>query len=103
MKATTPITAGERRWGQTVTCIGLATLIAVIVFTECGCSNDSRYRTLSFFFDGVPNPHAPAGSAAARGEKDEFAPNAPIVKVYVHKPYADGMADSSKCAVCHVG
>jgi predicted CXXCH cytochrome family protein len=66
----------------------------------CGCSTDAdkRYRTLSFFFDGVPNPHAPAGSAAARGESDEFAPNAPVINAYVHKPYADG-----KCTSCHTG
>jgi predicted CXXCH cytochrome family protein len=100
---TTPITDGQRRWGATVPLLGLVGCIVVVILAIGGCSSDARYRTLSFFFDGVPDPHAPAGSAAARGEKDEFAPNAPIVKVYVHKPYADGLADSSKCSVCHVG
>ena len=103
MNVKDPITASKRRWGPTVTCFGVVTLATVIVVAICGCSSDARYRTLSFFFDGVPDPHAPAGSAAARGEKDEFAPNATVAKVYMHKPYADGMADSSKCAVCHVG
>jgi predicted CXXCH cytochrome family protein len=93
-----PITESDRRWGSTVPLFGLLGLVLVIVITVCGCSGDSRYRTLSFFFDGVPDPHAPAGSAAARGEKDEFAPNAPIIKAYIHKPYADG-----KCNACHTG
>ena len=95
--------ARDRRWGRTVIWIAAALLLATLA--ACGCNSENRYRTLSFFFDGVPDPNAPAGSAAARGAPvgDEFAPNAPVVKAYIHKPYADGMADSKKCAVCHVG
>jgi len=98
MNPTTPITDSRRRWGRTVPLFGLFGLVLLIIVTVCGCSSDARYRTLSFFFDGVPDPHAPAGSAAARGEKDEFAANAPIIKAYIHKPYADG-----KCNACHTG
>ena len=32
-----------------------------------GCSIEKHYKTLSFFFDGVPNPEAKAKAAAAGG------------------------------------
>jgi len=86
--------------------VGAALLVAAIwVCSGCG-TPANRYRTLSFFFDGVPDPNAPPGSARARGEAaDEFAPTpgAPVVKAYIHKPYAQAMEDSTKCSVCHVG
>jgi predicted CXXCH cytochrome family protein len=103
------IPAGNgRRWGRTVTWIAALLLFAALALAavgSMGCNSENRYRTLSFFFDGVPNPNAPSRTAggAGGGAVDEFAPNAAVQKVYIHKPYADGMIDSKKCAVCHVG
>ena len=99
MNSSPPILV-NRRWGRTVLGVGAALLVAVLL--ACGCSAESRYRTLSFFFDGVPDPNAPPGSAAARGEADEFGPTA-VIKAYIHKPYAEAMEDSRKCGVCHEG
>jgi predicted CXXCH cytochrome family protein len=101
-------TAHHRRWGQTVTWVAallFVVALALPVVGLTGCSSENRYRTLSFFFDGVRNPNAPpdAARAGGTGAGDEFAPNAAVQKVYVHKPYADGMVDSKKCAVCHEG
>ncbi len=39
-------------------------LVASVAETLCGCSQDTRYRVLSFFFEGVPKP----------GEKSEWKP-----------------------------
>jgi predicted CXXCH cytochrome family protein len=69
----------------------LLTVLAV------GCSvNHSNYKTLSFFFDGVPDPDAPvmASADSARTTSDNGLVQA--VKLYRHKPYADG-----KCEECH--
>lgn len=68
-----------------------------LIFIGPSCSSDpqKRYKALSFFFDGVPNPNAPAGS-----EGSENAPtgSAPKMLAIVHKPYAEG-----KCGECHEG
>jgi predicted CXXCH cytochrome family protein len=99
MNSMTPITAGNRRWGRTVPWVAAGLFVFFLAVLLGGCSTEGRYRTLSFFFDGVPDPHAPAGSAAARGEaRSESDANAPIIKAYIHKPYADG-----KCNACHSG
>ena len=62
-----------------------------------GCSVRKNYKTLSFFFDGVPDPNArivmvagPAGMTAANGLPVQM-------KMYSHKPYAEG-----KCDACHL-
>ena len=44
-------------------------LVAVSVMLIGGCSAERRYRVLSLFFDGVPDPNAPPGSR--RGGYDE--------------------------------
>lgn len=80
--------------------------IAVIAGLGLACSTDTRYRTLSFFFDGVPDPNAPAPApdasaadssgravAAAPGAAD--APAKPRV-VVVHGPVA-----AEQCTACH--
>jgi predicted CXXCH cytochrome family protein len=60
-----------------------------------GCTPETRYKTLSFFFDGVPLPE---GSAAETGrgekEKNRNDPGAPQFRK--HGPYAAKM-----CEACH--
>jgi predicted CXXCH cytochrome family protein len=66
------------------------------------CSEDSRYRVLSVFFDGVPEPGADRGAPADRrpGDVTEIEdPGAPRRRViYKHPPYVD-----KRCKDCHTG
>jgi predicted CXXCH cytochrome family protein len=71
-------------------------ILAILSMLAVGCSVRKNYKTLSFFFDGVPDPNAPVASPAsmsvAAGPNGELAP----MKMYRHKPYAEG-----KCGECH--
>jgi predicted CXXCH cytochrome family protein len=67
---------------------GLAISIGLILF---GCSTpQQRYRVLSTFFDGVPNPDAPKKQVSRRaGDTGRVT--------IVHKPYQD-----NQCNACHI-
>ena len=82
----------NRRWrGSCFITTALFCLLALFA----GCSSEKRYKVLSFFFDGVPNPNAPAA-----GSQDEFASQrtggVAVPVAYIHKPYAE-----NKCSACH--
>ena len=68
---------------------------AVVVF---GCSPETRYRTLSFFFDGVPEPGgqttAKAATGKRSGERVREAGSKPQYRS--HGPYA-----AQLCEACH--
>jgi predicted CXXCH cytochrome family protein len=71
--------------------------IAIGSILSMGCSVRKNYKTLSFFFDGVPDPNAPL--ARPSGPAGSAAPTygyEVVAKMYRHKPYADG-----KCDACH--
>jgi predicted CXXCH cytochrome family protein len=71
-----------RRWRVTV-----ALFLGLVLL---GCSDArQRYRVLSLFFDGVPDPDAQAAGPARK--------NAIGQTVYLHKPYED-----KKCDACHL-
>jgi predicted CXXCH cytochrome family protein len=70
----------KRQWAA-------AGLFALAVFV--GCSAKKNYKTLSFFFDGVPDPNAPQGFSSRRGSN--------LKPVFIHKPYAE-----EKCDSCHL-
>jgi predicted CXXCH cytochrome family protein len=53
-----------KKWMGVIFCILMITVIA-------GCAARSRYKVLSFFFDGVPDPDAPVATAKAQAEKAE--------------------------------
>jgi predicted CXXCH cytochrome family protein len=56
-----------------------------------GCTvTRANYATLSFFFDGVPNPDAPARGGGEPGDATMAA------AVIVHRPFAE-----EKCETCH--
>jgi predicted CXXCH cytochrome family protein len=64
-------------------------LLAAMLVLGCG-TPQQRYRVLSIFFDGVPNPDAPVKQSvrtASAGER----------RTTVHKPYAD-----NQCNACHL-
>ena len=70
----------KRQWAA-------AGLIVLAVFV--GCSTKKNYKTLSFFFDGVPDPNAPQGFSSRRGSN--------LKPVFIHKPFAE-----EKCDSCHL-
>jgi predicted CXXCH cytochrome family protein len=61
----------------------------------CGCTAQTRYEVLSFFFDGVPAPEDQAARAARAGAARRDANNE-NERSSQHGPYAAKM-----CAACH--
>jgi len=63
-----------------------------------GCARENRYRVLSFFFDGVPDPNAPSPIAETdQGGWSTTRPGGPRSGMgSVHKPFAD-----NQCTACH--
>jgi predicted CXXCH cytochrome family protein len=72
--------------------IGCAIGLILVV----GCSVHQKYRTLSFFFDGVPDPDAQIASAASLQSSGTSNGTSVQKKQYQHKPYATG-----NCEACH--
>ena len=70
--------------------------ILLLAATWVGCTPQKKYQVLSFFFDGVPDPNAPPGSAA---EAANLAATARLrhVPAYRHKPFVEGI-----CQPCHL-
>lgn len=83
------------RWGRTTLLAGL--LMAVLLTLWAGCSPARSYKTLSFFFDGVPDPNAPMKLSGSQEEPGAAAGGRPPPVVF-HKPYKDG-----QCVSCHQG
>ena len=75
-------------------------LLLIVGFAHLGCSETTRYRVLSFFFDGVPSPEERAADEArADADADRKTPEdkreeLPIVTS--HAPYRD-----RECSKCH--
>ncbi len=79
-------------------------LLIILLFIFSGCSSTHNYKTLSFFFDGVPNP---ADSLALQNH-DSVTQNSrftgkgtipgrdEIAKSTFHPPYKE-----KQCNVCH--
>jgi predicted CXXCH cytochrome family protein len=78
----------------------LAALLPLVpVAFWLGCTAEKKYQVLSFFFDGVPNPHAPAATRPS----DQFPTGGQVATagggtLFVHKPYFD-----NQCNACHRG
>lgn len=77
-------------------CHGLCAAIACVVAAALwqGCTvTEENYQTLSFWFDGVPDPKGKFASVDPRtGEVRQFG------KISLHKPF-----EEEKCAECHNG
>ena len=48
----------------------MALTALMLIFLACGCSPESHYKTLSFFFDGVPPPGGTPADSGAGGRKE---------------------------------
>jgi predicted CXXCH cytochrome family protein len=84
----------RRRRASLRTAVAVAVLAgaSLVAGTWTGCTvTPGNYRTLSFFFDGVPDP-SPGPAGGARGEDRARTP----ALVVVHRPYAE-----DKCESCH--
>jgi len=75
---------------------GLLFACGFAVIVGCSSSPRERYRVLSVFFDGVPNPDAPRRAATPNTPASDEGRVVTAVVVSRHKPYNDG-----KCAACH--
>jgi predicted CXXCH cytochrome family protein len=79
-----------RRWRVVASRIAPCLMLVALIL---GCSAQKHYKTLSFFFDGVPDPNATTGATRLTTERAGTR-----FTVYVHKPYAD-----NDCNACHTG
>lgn len=88
MTVMTPPTRNRRiaRWA-----LASLALVALLV----GCSVEKNYRTLSFFFDGVPDPNAPKDPSGKPMQAPGGRGLMPSM-LSIHKPYAD-----EQCKSCH--
>jgi predicted CXXCH cytochrome family protein len=82
-----------------------ASVFAMIVLILIACAPESRYKALSFFFDGVPGGQEErVKTAEPHADLSRFHPTAapfkpiptPLPIVSVHKPVAE-----HRCAECH--
>ncbi|MGN6369242.1 MAG: cytochrome c3 family protein [Phycisphaerae bacterium] len=80
-----------QRWGA-----AFILLISVMMGIWLGCSTpQEKYKTLSFFFDGVPNPEAPKHFATTQRAGEEKLVFVAVIRSR-HKPYVD-----RQCDACH--
>lgn len=85
----TPESQGRRRAGLWLGAVAL-TGVGALAAAWSGCTvTKDNYKTLSFFFDGVPKPRDSTGPGAG-GIAEAVA------AVIVHRPYAE-----EKCDACH--
>ncbi len=76
----------------------VAVAVGCAVGLVTGCNQQSRYRMLTFFFDGVPDPNAPkVEQAGGRPAANPGGPSGPtVILASIHKPYKE-----EKCDGCH--
>jgi len=85
----------DRRRAESGTARGIALSAFVLAAAlALGCGATTRHRVLSFFFDGVPQPQAPA-AAAAPTQPAAAAQQSRIGRVE-HEPFA-----AKECDSCH--
>jgi len=79
-------------------CMQLSLIPAMMaLLVVAGCSPETRYRTLSFFFDGVPKPEGQPAEAPARRRSAAPPPEAAGRQHFrAHGPYA-----AQLCEACH--
>jgi predicted CXXCH cytochrome family protein len=76
-------------------CRGVVVLI-LFISVLAGCEARSRYKTLSFFFDGVPDPDKVSAASGAAGQKGSGKTASKPPRDLSHGPYAAKM-----CEACH--
>src|SRR5690349_17739222 len=91
------ISLPNKSWGRVMALASVFVYLCITLFLSVGgCDTpEKRYRTLSFFFDGVPNPYAPKVAPGTEEGADARAGGTVTVQ-HVHKPYDEG-----HCYECH--
>ena len=75
--------------------VRLAACALFAALLSASCATATRYKVLSFLFDGVPPPPAPGTASQAAGAPGGAAA-APVLMSRDHGPYAARM-----CGACH--
>ena len=70
-------------------------IVVLVLFLLCSCSPMTRYKTLSVFFDGVPNPEEET-LQARNASGDLNKPRQAAATYKMHGPYAARL-----CSACH--
>jgi predicted CXXCH cytochrome family protein len=83
-------------WRQRLRWAVTTSIMSLVLVCLVNCTPQTRYKTLSFFFDGVPNPDA--STASANGNNRSFNGRFSGKTESVHKPFDDG-----DCNACHEG
>jgi len=90
--------AGRAREGEKISPVmkKWTILLTVLMVTALlyGCESATRYKVLSFFFDGVPNPEE---VKAVKPQKEAAKVGITAKTSYKHSPYAARMCDG-----CHM-
>src|SRR5690349_6366922 len=77
-----------------------AAAVGAAALAWSGCTPEKRYQTLTFFFNGVPDPHAPKKSTRDSSTPEISVMGTPLPGggrvASVHKPFA-----VEKCTACH--
>lgn len=73
----------------------LAAAVAALLLAACSTPQE-RHRVLSFFFDGVPDPDAPAPVAEAAAEDGGPSASGEAARGSLHEPFAE-----RQCKACH--
>ena len=74
-------------------------LCACLFGTYLGCTPDNRYKVLSVFFDGVPDPNAPPKTSTFASKRNGTVAGGlkpKNVRVSIHTPFKE-----EKCSSCH--
>lgn len=84
--------AKDQTWRRRLRWLLLVSLSTGLLICLVNCTPQTRYKTLSFFFDGVPNPDAPnATDDRGGGSKGNS-----FTIASTHPPF-----DNENCGACH--
>jgi predicted CXXCH cytochrome family protein len=92
-----PITGVLSPFGRVVAWVAVLVAVVAVAAQAGGCNPRRHYRTLSFFFDGVPDPNAPPPGSAAAAAAAAGRARPGVRPSFVHAPFA-----RNECTTCHV-
>lgn len=76
---------------------GKLPILVIVAVLLSGCDATTRYRTLRFFFDGVPSPEEEEAARIKKTGAGEMPRAAAVPTSWGHGPYA-----AKQCESCHL-